>query len=115
MKKRDDTVYLGDILDAIRQIEICLEGIPYESFREDRMRRDAVVRQLEIIGEACRGLSKAFLARHPEIPWQDIIGMRHKIAHDYFIVDIRVVWDTAKNDLAPLKDQVEHILRDGDL
>ena len=113
MKKRDDTVYLLDILDAIGQIETYLEGIAYDCFRQDRMRRDAVVRQLEIIGEASRDLSQAFLNRHPEIPWQDIIGMRHKIAHDYFIVDIRVVWDTAKNDLAPLRDQVLCILREG--
>jgi uncharacterized protein with HEPN domain len=113
MKKRDDKVYLNDILDAIGQIEAYLEGIAYESFRQDRMRRDAVVRQLEIIGEASRGLSQTFLARHPEIPWRDIIGMRHKIAHDYFIVDIRVVWDTAKNDLAPLREQVNRILREG--
>ena len=72
-----------------------------------------MVRQLEIIGEASRGLSRALLAHHPEIPWQDIIGMRHKIAHDYFSVDIRVVWDTAKNDLVLLKDQVNRILSEG--
>lgn len=113
MKKRDDKVYLNDILDAIGQIETYLEGIPYDCFYRDRMRRDAVVRQLEIIGEASRGLSQPFLARHPEIPWQDIIGMRHKIAHDYFIVDIRVVWDTAKNDLSPLREQVNRILEEG--
>jgi uncharacterized protein with HEPN domain len=75
MSKRDDAVYLNDILDAIRQIETYLEGISYDCFRQDRMRRDAVVRQLEIIGEASRCLSQTFLHRHPEIPWQDIIGL----------------------------------------
>lgn len=110
MKKRDDTVYLRDILDAIRQIEIYLQSISYKAFCQDRMRQDAVVRELEIIGEASRKLTEVFRTQHPEIPWQDIIGMRHKIAHDYFEVDLRTVWDTSKSDLPPLKQQVEQIL-----
>jgi len=110
MKRRYDTVYLSDILDAIEQIETYLEGVSYDAFFQERMRQDATVRQLEIIGEASRRLSQPLQDRHPEIPWQDIIGMRHKIAHDYFEIDIRVVWDTAKFDLAPFKEQIRRIL-----
>lgn len=91
MKKRDDTVYLHDILDAIRQIETYLQDISYDVFCRDRMCQDAVVRQLEIVGEASRNLTAELRAQHPGIPWQDIIGMRHKITHDYFDVDLPTV------------------------
>ena len=110
MKKRDDTVYLQDILDAIHQIDTYLMGISYRAFCQDRLRQDGVVRQLEIIGEASRNVTEKFQAQHSEIPWQDIIGMRHKIAHDYFEVNLRTVWDTSKYDLPPLKEGVERIL-----
>ena len=113
MKRRDDRVYLHDILNAIEQIEAYLYDVSYDLFCQERMRQDAVVRQLEIIGEASRRFSQAFQDRHPEIPWQDIIGMRHKIAHDYFEIDLRVVWDTAKSDLAALKERVKRILSAG--
>jgi len=100
------------MLDAIGQVEAYLQSVSYDAFCQDRMRQDAVVRQLEIIGEAGRNLATALQDQYPEIPWQDIIGMRHKIAHDYFDVDIRVVWDTAKHDLPVLKQQLEQILQD---
>ena len=114
MKKRDNTVYLRDMLDAIRQIEIYVQDISYDAFCKDIMRQDAVVRRLEIIGEASRNVSEAFLAEHPEIPWQDMIGMRHKIAHDYFEVDLSTVWDTVKTDLPALNARISRILN-GDL
>ncbi len=110
MKKRDDRVYLQDILDAILRIEAYLQGISYEAFCEDVQRQDATVRRLEIIGEASRRLTEEFRSQHSEVPWQDVIGMRHKIAHDYFEVDLKIVWDTVKADLPPLKAQVAAIL-----
>jgi len=111
MKRRDNVVFVRDMLDAIGQVEVYLHAVSYDAFCQDRMRQDAVVRQLEIIGEAGRNLALAFQNQHPQIPWQDIIGMRHKIAHDYFDVDIRVVWDTAKHDLPMLKQQLEQMLQ----
>jgi uncharacterized protein with HEPN domain len=112
MKKRDDTVYLRDILDAIYQIEEYLKGISHEAFRQDKMRQDAVVRRLEIIGEASRNLTTEFQAQHQEVPWQEIIGMRNKIVHDYFGVDLQTVWDTVEDDLPPLKKWVLNILEE---
>jgi len=114
MKRRDDTVYLQDILDAIRQIQTYLQGISYDAFCQDQLRQDAVVRQLEIIGEASRRISDSFRAQYPTIEWQDIIGMRHKIAHDYFEVDLRTVWDTVEDDLPPLKQEIARILGNGE-
>lgn len=102
MKKRDDTVYLRDILDAVRQIEIYVDGISFVDFQNDRMRQDAIVRQLEIIGEASRNLTKTFQLQPPEINWRDITGMRHKLAHDYFSIDYLMVWDTVQSDLSSL-------------
>lgn len=113
MKKRDDSVYLRDILDAIQQIETYLQDISYEAFCQDRLRQDAVVRQLEIIGEASRRLTEPFRDQHPEMPWQDIIGMRHKISHDYFEADLPTVWDTVKHDLPPLKQWAPRIVEGG--
>jgi len=112
MKKRDETVYLHDILDAIRQIETYLQGISYETFCQDKLRQDAVVRRLEIIGEASRRLTEEFKAQHQEVPWQDIIAMRHKIAHDYFEVDLQTVLDTVKADLPPLKEWLSSSLKE---
>lgn len=113
MRKHDDTVYLWHILDAIRQIEEYLQGVTYEEFCQNRMFQDAVIRQLEIIGEASRSLTEEFQAQHGEIPWRDIIGMRHKIAHNYLEVDLQTVWDTVETDLPPLKEWLLRILGEG--
>ena len=110
MTKHDDTVYLRHILDAIQQIEVYVRDVNYQELCQNRMLQDAVVRQLEIVGEASRNLSEVFRIQHQEIPWSEIIGMRHKIAHDYFNVDLLTVWDTVKTDIQPLKDWVESIL-----
>jgi uncharacterized protein with HEPN domain len=112
MTKHDNTVYLQHILDAIRQIEIYLHDANYETFCQNRMLQDAVIRRLEIVGEASRNLTEEFKAQHQTIPWSEIIGMRHKIAHDYFVVDLRIVWDTIEADLPPVKDWLLGILEE---
>jgi len=110
MKRRDDRLLVEDMLSAIKQIERYIEGVSFEDLCHDRMRQDAVVRQLEIIGEAARLLSEEFRNQYPHIPWQDIIGMRHKLTHDYFEVDLRIVWDTVQFDLPQLKVWLQEIL-----
>ena len=112
MKQRDDGVYLHDIVDAIQQVEAYLDGVDFQAFRTDRMRQDAVVRQIGIIGEASRKLSDQLREERPDIPWADIIGMRHKVLHDYFDVDEQTMWDTVRSDLPKLKQQVLRILQD---
>jgi len=111
MKKRHERLYLADMLDSINAIETYIAGVSFEEFCGDPMRQDAVVRRMEIIGEASRHLSRELIRRHPGMPWPDIIGMRHKLTHDYFDVQLRIVWDTARKSLPPLKAWLVEVLK----
>ena len=108
--ERDETVFLRHILDASNLIETYLEGITEEDFYKQHLLQDGVIRQTEIIGEAVRHLSEEFRSLFPAIPWADIAGMRDKLIHDYFGVDLEKVWLTAKEDIPQLKIDVESIL-----
>lgn len=109
--RKDDTVYLRHILDAICQIEEYTKDIGHEAFLRTRLRQDAVIREIEVIGEAVKKLSPEFKERQPGIPWKDVAGMRDKLIHDYFGVDLDAVWDTVKKDIPPLKDEIERLLK----
>ena len=109
---RDDTVYLRHILDAIDRTETYIDGFDKVSFRADLLVQDGVIRQVEIIGEATKRLSRDVRKANCHVPWDDIAGMRDKLIHDYFGVDINTVWLTAVNDLPTLKVEVEKILND---
>jgi uncharacterized protein with HEPN domain len=98
-----DDVYLKHILDAITWIEEYLKNESYESFEKNHLLQDGLIREIEIIGEAARNLSEDIKIINPDIPWKDIIGMRNKLIHNYFGVDIKAVWITAKNDIPELK------------
>lgn len=108
--QRDDTVYLKHILDAVAQIEEYLRGVSAEQFFQERLLQDAVVRQLEIIGEASRNLSPQFRESHPEVPWGQIIGLRNRVIHGYFNVDLEAVWTIVQNDVPVLARQVQQML-----
>jgi uncharacterized protein with HEPN domain len=108
--KRDETVYLRHILDAIERIDAYLHGIDETAFYQTSLLQDGVIRQIEIIGEAARHLSKDYRQLYSHIPWIDIAGMRDKLIHDYFGVDIEKVWLTAREDLPELKCEVQKIL-----
>jgi uncharacterized protein with HEPN domain len=103
---RHDAVYLNHILDAIGQIESYTAGLSYDTFSEDRLIQDGVVRQLEIIGEACRALSPEFRAQHPDLPWNQIMGLRNHLIHAYFDINLGIIWDIVRADIPPLKAQV---------
>lgn len=107
---KTNELYLHHILDAIRQVESYTAEIDRDAFENDQMRQDAVIRQIEIIGEASRNLSDPFRDEHDSIPWPDIIGMRNRIAHDYMSVDMDIVWEVVHHDLPRLKDGVQRIL-----
>jgi len=109
--RRGDTAYLQHLLDAILRVESYTTGLDQAAFLGDPRTQDAVVRQLEIIGEATKKLASETRQRSPSTPWQDIAGMRDKLIHDYFDVDIRRVWNTAKRDLPPLKATVVQLLQ----
>lgn len=108
--ERDDSVYLRHILDAIARIEEYLAGVDEETFQQQPLVQDGVIRQLEIVGEATKRLSEETQAMCPNVPWQDIAGMRDKLIHDYFGVDLYAVWLTARDDVPVLKAEVMRML-----
>ncbi len=109
---RDHRLYLTDIKDAIDRI-LRYTQTGRDAFFADPMTQDAVVRNIEIIGEATRGVPEAIQRAHPEIPWRDISDMRNKVIHDYFRVDLAIVWDVVEKDLLPLQARIEALLKDG--
>lgn len=109
--KRDDTVYLRHILDAIAKTQSYLLDIDAASFLANSLVQDGVIRQIEIVGEAARHLSAELRSQHAQVPWADIAGMRDKLIHDYFGVDLDKVWLTAVEDLPVLQEQVVSILQ----
>ena len=102
---KDERVYLGHIRDAVNDIEQ-YTSVGRDAFVAERMRHDAVIRKLEIIGEAVKQLSDATKDRRPEIPWKQIAGMRDRLTHDYFGVDLALVWRVVERDLPALKAAV---------
>jgi uncharacterized protein with HEPN domain len=106
---KDERVYLGHIRDAINDI-VLYASTGREAFVADRMRQDAIIRKLEIIGEAVKRLSKATRSRRPEIPWKQIAGMRDRLTHDYFGVDLSLVWRVVEKDVPSLKTAVSALL-----
>ena len=110
--KRDYSVYLDDILDAMDKAETFVAGMSYEQFEDDLRTHFAVTRALEIVGEATRRLPMSFREQYPDIPWQDMAGMRDKIIHGYDNVNLRIVWDVVTRDIPDVKPQIQQILRD---
>lgn len=108
---RDSEVYLEDILTAIDKIERFVAGRSREALQTDEMAFDAVVRNLEVIGEAVKHVPEDLRRRCPAIPWKKISGLRDVLIHAYFGVDPDIVWDVVANKLPELKQEIEHILR----
>jgi len=99
---RDYRLYLDDILQSIEQIQAYLEGMAYEQFEADARTVDAVVRNLEILGEAARNLPDAVKTDAPQIEWRKVVGMRNLLVHRYFGINTRVVWDIVQTQVKPL-------------
>lgn len=102
--------FLLHIIGAIDQIGQHIAGLTKKQFVKDVKTQDAVVRQLEIIGEASRRLELNFKKTHPEIPWKRIIGMRNKISHEYWDIDLDIVWHVSTKQLKPLKKLLEPVV-----
>jgi uncharacterized protein with HEPN domain len=100
---RDHRLYLDDILEAIGNIRDYVEGMDYDAFARDKKTRDAVVRNLEVIGEAAGRLPESVRSAAPEIGWRKIMSLRNILAHEYFGVSLPVVWDVVQNKLQSLE------------
>ncbi len=110
--KRSYVDFLQDILDNAQKAERFVEGVDFDSFADNEEKIYAVVHALQTVGEAARNLPKSVRRRYPATPWDDIIGMRDIVIHEYFSVDLEVIWKTIKKDLVPLKDAVKKMLAD---
>ncbi len=112
MSKRDYRLFLQDILESIERIEEYTEGYDFETFTKDRKTIDAVLRNLEIIGEAAKHIPENIRMQHPEIPWKRVIGLRNVVIHHYFGVDLSIVWVIIKKQLPELKNAVISLMEE---
>ncbi len=107
----DPEVFLSHILTSIKAIEGYTKGVTEEQFNTDRKLQMATIKELEIIGEAVRNLPAEFKRENPAVPWRDIAGMRSFLVHEYFEIDLNIIWDTIKTKVPQFKSQVEEFLK----
>lgn len=107
---RRDDAYLLDIVIAARKALQFVEGIDRGEFEDNELVQNAVMRPLEIIGEAAAKISKEFRKAHSEIPWREMVGLRNRLVHEYFRIDFGAVWDTIHKDLPKLIEIVEPLV-----
>lgn len=110
MKGRNDKLYVFDINQCCEKIESYLQNVTKDDFLKNEMLQDAIVRNIEIIGEASKSLSSELKEENPNIPWRDIMRMRDKIVHHYFRLILDVVWQTATEDIPVMKTEIKKIL-----
>lgn len=110
--KRTWCDYIADILTAIQEVEDFTRAMGYENFAGDKKTVNAVVRSLEVMGEAAKRVPDAVRLQYPDVPWKRMTGMRDKLIHEYSGVDLEIVWTVVKTELPPVKPLIEHILRD---
>ena len=110
MREKNDKAFVEHILDSINAIEEFSKDITKNQLRANRLRQSAIVREIEIIGEAAKNISAGLKNKHAEVEWKNIIGTRDKMIHHYFGVDLNIVWDIVRNDIPRLKKQIKNIL-----
>lgn len=108
---RDERAYLADMISSARRIQKIVAGKSLDEVTNDETLQDALLRRLGIIGEAANRISQVTRDQLPTIPWRDIIKMRNVLIHVYFSVDLKIAWDTATNDMAPLITAIEAHLK----
>jgi uncharacterized protein with HEPN domain len=111
MKERDFTDYIKDILISMQDVEEFTAGISFEDFLQDKKTIKAVIRSLEVLGEASKKIPDDIKTRYSRIPWKRMAGMRDKLIHEYFGVDLQIVWNVVKKELPPVKPAIEELVR----
>lgn len=109
MSKREWKLFVEDILESIALIEKYIEGMDSKDFGKDRKTIDAVVRNLEIIGEAAKNIPDEIRRKYKKIDWKGVIGLRNRIAHEYFGISVEIVWNIITQELSKLKEQMRKI------
>jgi uncharacterized protein with HEPN domain len=110
MSAREIADYLQDIIDSISDIGSFIEGMSLEDFTKDKKTVNAVLRSIEVMGEASRKIPEEIRSRYPQMPWKKMTGMRDKLIHEYHGVDLDTVWQTLHDDIPPLKNKVQEII-----
>ncbi len=110
MSSREWSFRIQDILTAIEKVQHYIKGKTLRQFRKNTLVIDAVVRNLEIVGEASKNIPSAIRRSYPDIPWAEMCGMRDVLIHQYFGVDVKVVWRTAKKSLPTVQKQLQKLL-----
>lgn len=111
-KNREYVDYLEDILETTEKAMKFVEGMDYETFKNDDKTVFATLRALEIVGEATKKIPDSVRSDNPDVPWREMAGIRDKLIHDYFGVNMEVIWKTVKQDLTVLKSQIEQIIEE---
>jgi uncharacterized protein with HEPN domain len=109
--KKSSEIFLKHILESIKYIESFSKKLTKNKLINNRLRQNAIIRELEIIGEATKNIPNSFRKKYPDVPWKGIAGMRDKLIHHYFGVDLNEVWDVIRGDLPKLKKQIQEILK----
>lgn len=110
--EKDDLIYIEHILDSINAIEDFSKALSKEELISNRLKQSAIVREIEIIGEAVRNISEKLKNKHKEIEWKNIVGTRDKMIHHYFGVDLNIVWEIIKTNLPDLKSKISKIKKE---
>ena len=110
--KKDPLIFLKHIEESIERIERFMRGVDRQRMEKDELLQSALIRQIEVIGEAVKNLEIGFTVKYPYVEWSEIAGMRDKLIHNYFGIDLETIWKVIKKDIPELRKQIKQILSD---